>query len=140
MLPRNIIKHNRLLYPEKKQKKNLISVNRFELLSCNKNENENLYHWKKYKPFNQIHFNVTQRRILEKSSLNSNGSIVKNLHVVNMKKIVTEQNLIELFVLRKTNDLRITSTWNSFFAPKQTYLEALLLSLKLNMFWRNYSN
>ena len=107
--------------------KNLISPNRFELLNCDKNENENLDHREKYKPFNQMDFKVTQPSVSEKSSLNSNdGSIVKTLYVGNLNKNVTEQDLIKLFGLRTTNYL-----WNTC---QQTTLEALLLLLDLNMF------
>ena len=87
---------------------NLISPNRFELLGCGKNENENVDHREKYKPFNQIDFKVTQPSVSEKSSLNSNASIVKTLYVGNLNKNVTEQDLIELFGLRTTNYLRNT--------------------------------
>ena len=48
---------------------NIISPNRFELLSCDKNENENLDHREKYKPFNQIDSKVTQPTVSEKSLL-----------------------------------------------------------------------
>ena len=78
---------------------NLISPNRSKLLSCNKNENENLDHRERSKAFNQIDFKVTQRSVPEKSSLNSNASIVKTLYVGNLNKNVTEQDLIELFGL-----------------------------------------
>ena len=74
---------------------NLISPNRFELLSCGKNENENLDHREKYKPFNHIDFKITQPSVSENSSLNSNdGSIVKTLYVGNLNKNLTEQDLI----------------------------------------------
>ena len=62
-----------------------------ELLSCGKNENENLDHREKYIPFNQIDFKVTQPSVFAKSSLNSNdGSIVKTLYVGNLNKNFTE--------------------------------------------------
>ena len=98
---------------------NLISPNRFELLSCDKNENENLEHRKKYKPFNQIDFKVTQSSLSEKSSLNSHdGFIVKTLYVGNLNKNVTEQDLIEMFGLRKTNYLRSTCYVNLILCSK----------------------
>ena len=56
---------------------NLTSPNHSKLLSCDKNENENLDHREKYKAFNQIDFKVMQPSVSEKSSLNSNASIVK---------------------------------------------------------------
>ena len=57
----------------------------------------------------KIDFNVTQPSILEKISLNSNdGFLVKTLYVCNLSKNVTEQDFIELFVLRTTNYLRNT--------------------------------
>ena len=80
-LPRKEAKEKELRRPSFE---NLISLNCFELLSCNKNENENLDHREKYKPFNQIDFKVTQPSVLEKSSLNSNSSIVKTLYVGNL--------------------------------------------------------
>ena len=87
---------------------NLISVNCFELLSFNKNENENLDHREKYKPFNKIDFKVTQPSVSEKSFLNSNSSIVKTLYVGNLNWNEIEQDLIELFGLRTRNYLRNT--------------------------------
>ena len=57
---------------------NAISRNRFDLLGCNKNENENLDHREEYKPSNQKGFKETQPILPEKNSLNSNdGSIVE---------------------------------------------------------------
>ena len=76
--------------------KNLILHNRSKLLSCDKNENENLDHREKSKAFNQIDFKVTLPSVLAKRSLNSNASIVKTLYVGNLNKNVTEQDLIEL--------------------------------------------
>ena len=106
-----IVSRNKAI--EKKLRKpsyeNLISPNRFELLGCDKNKNENLDHREKYKPFNQIVFKVTQPSVLEKSSLNSNdGSIVKTLYNGNLNKNVTEQDWVELFGLRTKNYLRNT--------------------------------
>ena len=92
-LPR---KETKLKELRKPSFKNLISPNRSKLLSCDKNENENLDHREKSKAFNQIDFKVTQPSVSEKSSLNSNAPIV------------TEQDLIELFGLRATNYLRNT--------------------------------
>ena len=78
-------------------------------ISCDENENENLDHREKYKPLNQLDFKVTQPSVSEKSTLNSNdNSIIKTLHVGNLNKNVTEQDLIELFGLRTTNYLRNT--------------------------------
>ena len=106
-VPRKVAKRKELW---KAFYENVISLNRFELLSCDKNENETLDHPEKYKPFNQRHFKVTQPTVREKSSLNSNdGSIVKTLYVGNLNKNVTEQDLIELFGLRTTNYL-----WNVY--------------------------
>ena len=80
---------------------NVISPNRFDLLSCSKNESENLDHWEKYKTFNITDFKVTQPIVQEESSLNSNdGSIFKTLHISNLNKNVTEQDLIEFFGLQ----------------------------------------
>ena len=77
---------------------------------------------KKYKPFNQIDFKVTQLNVSEKSSLNSNDrSIVKTLYVGNLSKNITDQDLIELFGLRTTNYLRNTC-------------HAKLILLDLNLF------
>ena len=45
---------------------------------------------------------------MAKSSLNSNGSIVKTPNVGNLNKNVTEQDLIQLFGLRTTNYLQDT--------------------------------
>ena len=74
-LPRKEAKAKELRKPSYE---NLISPNRFELLlSCDKNENENLDHREKSKAFHQIDFKVTQPSVSEKSSLNSNASIVK---------------------------------------------------------------
>ena len=88
---------------------NLISPNRFELLSRGKNENENLDHREKYKPFNQIDFKVTQPSVSEKISLNSNdGSFIKTFYVGNLNKNATEQDLIELFGVPTTKYLRNT--------------------------------
>ena len=88
---------------------NVILPNRFELLSCDKNENENLHHREKHKPFTQIDFKVRQPTVLEKSSLKSNDvSIVKTLYVGNLNKNVREQDLILLFGLRAINYLRST--------------------------------
>ena len=106
-----IVSRNKAI--EKKLRKpsyeNLISPNRFELLGCDKNKNENLDHREKYKSFNQIVFKVTQPSVLEKSSLNSNdGSIVKTLYNGNLNKNVTEQDWVELFGLRTKNYLRNT--------------------------------
>ena len=106
-----IVSRNKAI--EKKLRKpsyeNLISPNRFELLGCDKNKNENLDHREKYKPFNQIVFKVTQPSVLGKSSLNSNdGSIVKTLYNGNLNKNVTEQDWVELFGLRTKNYLRNT--------------------------------
>ena len=73
-LPRKEAKEKELRKPSFE---NLISHNRSKLLSCDKNENENLDHREKSKAFNQIDFKVTQPSVSEKSSLNSNASIVK---------------------------------------------------------------
>ena len=85
-LPRKEAKEKELRKPSFE---NLISHNRFKLLTCDKNENGNLEHREKYKAFNQIDFKVTQPSVLEKSSLHSNGSIVKILYVGNLNKDVT---------------------------------------------------
>ena len=82
-LPRKKTKEKEL---RKHSFENLISPNRLELLSWYKNENENLDHREKYKPFNQIDFKVTQPSVSAKSSLNSNGSIVKTPNVGNLNK------------------------------------------------------
>ena len=66
-LPRKEAKAKELRKPSYE---NLISPNRFELLlSCDKNENENLDHREKSKAFHQIDFKVTQPSVSEKSSL-----------------------------------------------------------------------
>ena len=104
-LPRKEAKEKELRKPSFE---NLISPNRSKLLSCDKNENENLHHREKSEAFNQIDFKVTEPSVPEKSSLNSNASIVKTLYVGNLNKNVTEQDLIELFGLRTTNYLRNT--------------------------------
>ena len=74
-VPRKVAKEKEL---RKLSYENVISPNHFDLLSCNKNENQNLDHQEKYKPFNQTDFKVTQNIVPEKSSLNSNdGSILR---------------------------------------------------------------
>ena len=50
-VPRKEVKEKKLRKPSYE---NLISPNRFALLSWDKSENENLDHREKYKPFNQI--------------------------------------------------------------------------------------
>ena len=103
-VPRKVAKEKELRKPSYE---NVISPNRFEQLSSDKNENEYLAHTEKYQPFNHIDFKVTEPTIQEKISLNSNdGSIVKNLYVDNLNKNVTEQDLIELFGLQMINYLR----------------------------------
>ena len=102
-VPRKVAKVKELLNPSYE---NVISPNRFDLLSYNQNENENLDHREKYKPFNQIGLKVTQPIVAENSSVNSNDdSFVKTLFVGNLNRNVTKQDLIKLFGLRTTNCL-----------------------------------
>ena len=72
---RKVVKEKELPKPSFE---NVISPIRFDLLGCNKNENENLDHREEYKPSNQKGLKVTQPILPEKNSLNSNdGSIVE---------------------------------------------------------------
>ena len=105
-VPRKKAKEKELSKPSYE---NVISPNRFELLGCDKNENENLDHREKYKPFNQIDFKVTQPK-KKKSSLNSQMMVLslKLCMSENLNKNVTEQDVIKLFGLRTTNYLRNT--------------------------------
>ena len=100
IVPRKVEKEKELRKPSPE---NVISPNHFELLSCNKNENENLDHRDKYKSFNQIDFKVILPTFLEKNS--NDGSIIKTLYVGNLNKNVTDKDLIELFGLQTTNYL-----------------------------------
>ena len=102
-VPRKVAKEKELLKPSFES---VISSNCFELLSCDKNENENLCHREKYKSFNQIDFKVMQPTFPEKKS--NDGCIVKTFYVGNLNKNVTEQDLIEFFGLQTTNYLRNT--------------------------------
>ena len=65
-LPRKETKEKELRKPSFE---NLISPNRSKLLSCDKNENENLDHQEKPKAFNQIDFKVMQPSVSEKKFL-----------------------------------------------------------------------
>ena len=65
-VPRKVAKEKELRKPSYE---NLISPKRFELLSCDKNKNENLDHRQEYKPFNQIDFKVTQPTFPEKTQM-----------------------------------------------------------------------
>ena len=115
-LPRKEAKEKELRKPSFE---NLISPNRSKLLSCDKNENENLDHREKSKAFNQIDFKVTQPSVSEKSSLNSNdSSIVKTLYSGNLNKNVTEQDWVGLFGLRTKNYLRNTCHVNLILCSK----------------------
>ena len=84
---------------------NVISPNRFDLLGCNKNENENLDHREEYKQGNATH--SSRKKFLKFKWWFYSWNFGK---VDNRNKNVTEQDLTELFGLRTANYCR--NTWH----------------------------
>ena len=125
-VPRKVAKEKELRKPSYE---NVISPNRFEPLSCDKNENENLHHQEKYKLFNQIDFKVAEPTVPKKLTLNSNdGSIVKTLYIGNLKKNLAEQDLIDLFRSQTANYLRNTCDFAFVTGPEHVLNELVKLN------------